>query len=242
MYPILNIGPAVVPTAPLLLIIGMYVSLSVVERVARRLRLNGNATYECAANSLIVGFVVARLSFVLSNLSLFQEEPLGIIWPLTTGYNLTAGVIGGLIALPLLMQRKQLPFRPTLLALLPAALTLLFFISLGDLVARPGVGTVTTAAWGIERVGLRRHPTELYEMALAIGALFLWWRMAWTEPARAFWLTVGGYSFGRFFLDAFRITTPTLSSGHHIVQLALLPLVLLCLYQISAELPQESPA
>lgn len=222
--------------------IGMYISLSVTEMVAKRLRLNGTATYECAANSLIIGFVVARLAFVLTNLALFRQEPLGIIWPLTTGYNLTAGVIGGLLALPLLMQRKQLPLRPTLLALLPGALALLFFISLGDLVARPGVGTITTLSWAIERVGLRRHPTEVYEMLLAAGALVVWWRLAWTQPARAFWLTVGVYSFGRFFLDAFRITTPTLRSGHHIIQLILLPLALLCLYQLSAEIKQEASA
>ena len=233
MFPILNLGPAVIPTAPLILIIGMYGGLSVVEASAKRLGLDAVKTYGVAANSLIVGFVVARIAFVLNHLSTFLERPIAIVWPLTSGYSLATGVLGGLLMLVFLRSRHNLPLRPTLLAVLPAVLTMLLAISLSDLVARPGVGTLTTLPWGIERVGLRRHPVELYEMAVVLLGLAIWWRLVRTTPAKAFWLTVGVVSFGRFITDAFRITTPVLSSGHHIAQLVLLPIVLLCVYQLS---------
>lgn len=238
MFPILNIGPAVVPTAPLLLILGLYVALSVVEQAAKSLGLAAVRTYEVATNGILAGFLIARLWFVVANLESFLANPVSIVWPLTSGYNLLAGVIGGAVMLVLLGRRHSLPLRPTLLALLPGVLTLLLFVSLGDFVARAGVGTVTTLPWGIERAGIARHPVGAYEMVLALGALVAWWRLSRSNPPAAFWLTVGGYSFGRFFLDAFRTNSLALSSGHHIAQLLLLPLAIFCAYQLSSHSEQ----
>ncbi|HFC11767.1 MAG TPA: hypothetical protein ENJ56_02905 [Anaerolineae bacterium] len=232
MYPILNIGPAIIPTAPLLLIIGLYLSLSVVERAAKMLGLAAVQIYEVCANALIAGFLLARLAFVAAHWDSFRAAPLSIIWPLNSGYMISAGVVGGLLILIGSIYRAKLPVRPTISALLPAILTLFLFISLSDFIARPAAGTITTIPWAIESVGLSRHPIELYEIGVAILGLIVWWWMAREQPERAFWLTIVVYGFGRFFIDAFRSNAPVLSSGYHIIQLLLLPLVLFAIYRL----------
>ena len=57
MFPTISIGPLAFPTAGLLFIIGAWVSLSIVERAARRLELDPEPVYGLAFTALLVGLV-----------------------------------------------------------------------------------------------------------------------------------------------------------------------------------------
>lgn len=240
MLPIFHIGPAVVPTAPLLIVIGLYLSMSVAERAARAIGLADVDVYEAAATSILAGFVIGRVWFVFVHIEGFLANPLSIVWPLTSGYTLWVGVIGGWLVMLLQLRSRRIALRPALLALLPAVLTALLFISLADFIGLTGTGAVTTLPWGIERAGIAQHPVGLYEALLAIIALGVWRHGFRSKPARTFWLTVAVYGFGRFFLDAFRTNSPTLASGHHVAQLVLLPLVLIALFRLGNHLQHNT--
>lgn len=95
MLPYLNLGPIGLPTAPLVYLFGMWLALYAVDRAARRQGQEPEPLYALASAALLAGFVGARLTFVLVHWSSFDDNLLGIIWPLTSGYSAGGGVLIG---------------------------------------------------------------------------------------------------------------------------------------------------
>lgn len=227
MYPTLSLGPFVFPTAGLVYLLGIWLALTLVERAAKRLRLNVAATYGLTVTGLVAGFVGARLLFVLEYWAAFQENLPGIIWPLTSGYNLAGGLFFGAAAAFFYGRYQQLPLWSTLDALTPGLLGGLLTVSLADFLAGPGYGTLTNMPWGVSVFGIRRHPVQLYEFALGLAALAFWWRLTGLSgrapqrgfPGQAFLLTAVLYSAGRLFLDAFRDNPWLTAGGYHVIQI-----------------------
>ncbi|MCB8987705.1 MAG: prolipoprotein diacylglyceryl transferase [Ardenticatenaceae bacterium] len=234
MYPTLNLGPFVFPTAGIAYLLGIWLSLSLIEHAAKRLDLNVEGLYGLAVTGLLVGFVAARLLFVLEYWAAFQENLLGIIWPLTSGYNVAGGLFFGVAGAFFYGRYKQLPFWSTLDALTPGLLGALITISLADFLAGPGYGKLTTMPWGISVFGIRRHPVQLYEIALGLVALVFWWQLTNPRtrnpqrsfPGQAFLLTAVLYSTGRLFIESFRDNAWLTAGGFHIVQIIALLILL----------------
>jgi prolipoprotein diacylglyceryltransferase len=109
MYPTVTIGPLVLPSAGLVYIIGAWVALSVVERSAKKLGLEADTTYTMAAITIAAGFIGARLLFVIFHWPAYQNNLFGIIWPLTSGFNLWGGLFFALSAGLLLWSSKTTP-------------------------------------------------------------------------------------------------------------------------------------
>lgn len=236
MYPTLNIGGLVFPTAGLVIIIGAWLSLSLVERAAVRLNQSKELIYGVAATAVFVGFIGARLSFVLQYWSAFSSSPLSIIWPLNTGYNVWGGVVLGLVGAFFYGRAKQLSPWPTLDALAPGVVLALMVVSLADFLGGPGFGSLTNLPWGLTQYGVRRHAVQLYELAAGGLALFTWWRLTRSPkpPAgRPFLLTTAVVSAGRLFVDAFRDNPPVIGDGYHLWQIVSLLVLLLALFQLS---------
>ena len=243
MYPTLNLGPFVFPTAGIVYLLGVWLSLTLIERAAKQLHLNVEATYGLVVTGLIAGFLGARLLFVAEYWAAFQENLLGIIWPLTSGYNLGGGLFFGAAGAFFYGRYKRLPLWPTLDALTPGILTAFLTISLADFLAGPGYGILTRMPWGISVFGIRRHPVQLYEIILGLLALLLWWRVSSAQvrdlnnptaarrtfPGQSFLLTMSLYSAGRLFLDIFRDNAWITANGYHIIQIIALLVLLGCL-------------
>lgn len=220
MFPTVNVGPFVFPTAGLVYIFGAWTCLWLIERSARRLRLNVEATYALAATAVFAGLVGARLTFVALYWPAFQENPLGIVWPLTSGYNAWGGLIVGAAAAFFYGRAKQLPPAATLDALAPGLIAGLIVVSLADFLAGPGFGTLTMLPWGIDRFGLYRHPVQIYEIIAGFVALLLWWWLTGRRvvAGQPFLATLAVYSGGRLFVDAFRANAWLSSGGWHVLQ------------------------
>jgi len=217
MLPTISIGPVVFPTAGLVLILGAWVCLTAVEKAAKRLNQDANAVYALTSVALFAGFVGARLTFVVQYWSAFQENLLSIIWPLTSGYNALGGVIVGVVAAFFYGRAKNLPLAATLDALTPGLLIALVVVSLADFLGGPGYGTLTAVPWGISQYGVRRHPVQLYEVAAAAFALFVWWKLVPRRQfeGQLFLIAITLYSAARLLLDAFRDNTWLVSEGYH---------------------------
>ena len=221
MFPTINVGPFIFPTAGLVTIFGVWLCLGLVERAARWLRLNTEATYALAATAVFAGLIGARLTFVVLYWPAFQENLLSILWPLTSGYNVWGGLVVGLVVAIFYGRAKQLPPAATLDALAPGLVAGLIVVSLADFLAGPGFGTLTNLPWGIDLFGLYRHPVQIYEIIVGVLALLLWWWLAGRRAfaGQLFLATAAIYSGGRLFVDAFRANAWLTGSGWHLLQI-----------------------
>jgi prolipoprotein diacylglyceryltransferase len=250
MLPYLNLGPIGLPTAPLVYILGVWLALYAVDRAARRLRQQPERLYALASIALLGGFIGARVTFILLHWSAYDDNLLGIIWPLTTGYNAPGGVLIGAAAGFFYGRWRRLSLWPTLDALAPGLLIFLMTASLADFLGGAGYGSLTSLPWGIDQYGVRRHAVQLYEVLVGVVALGVWWAATdltgrrvrfWSDESvarrpvrsyitgRPFLLAVAVYAAGRLFVDAFKETTPLMAGGFHAVQVAALAVLLLAL-------------
>lgn len=245
MFPTLNIGGLVFPTAGLIIILGIWLSLTLVERSADRLSQNRELIYGVAATAAFSGFVGARITFVVQFWSAFSGNLLSIIWPLNSGYNVWGGVIIGIVGAFFYARAKQLRPLPTLDALIPGLVFGLMVVSLADFLGGPGYGSLTAVPWGVSQYGIRRHPVQLYELLVGVLALFTWWRVtqqAKIADGRPFLFTIAVYSAGRLLVDAFRDNAPVLGDGYHLVQIGSLLILLAALFFISRSIERVPKA
>lgn len=240
MYPAINIGPLVLPTAALIYLIGVWILLSLGERLARLLSLDEEVFTALITTGLIAGFIGARLTFVALYWSAYQENLLGIIWPLNSGFSAAGGLFFGGAAMFFYGRYKHLPAAATLDALAPLLVGGLMIVSLADFLGGPGFGTPTSVPWGISNFGISRHPVQLYELLVGALALLAWWllhsRVAY--DGQLFLVTTAVYCFGRLFVDAFRADAWISSGGWHITQILCLLATLTALFLLMRHMPQ----
>lgn len=245
MLPTIEIGPLVIPSAGLVYILGTWLALTAIEKAAARLDLNIAATYGLAVTALAVGFISARLAFVALHWDAYRQNLLGIVWPLTSGYHLGAGLFFGTVAGFFYGRAKKLPAARTLDALAPGIIIALMTITLADFLAGPGYGLPADLPWSIDLFGISRHPVQLYELLGGLLALGTWEfsRRARPFPGQLFLITAAVYGTTRLFADAFRANA-WLHDGYHVVQIVSLGIVLLCLLLLayfSPATPEEQP-
>jgi phosphatidylglycerol:prolipoprotein diacylglycerol transferase len=251
MLPYLNLGPIGLPTAPLVYILGVWLALYAVDRAARRLGQEPERLYALASVALLGGFLGARAIFILLHWSAYDDNPLGIVWPLTSGFNAFGGALIGMTSAFFYGRWRRLPLWPTLDALAPGLLVFLMIASLADFLGGAGYGSLTSLPWGIDQFGVRRHAVQLYEILAGLAALGVWWAAApdltgrramlssdqslTRRPVRSykagrpFLMAAAVYAAGRLFVDAFKETTPLMAGGFHVVQVAALAVLLLAL-------------
>ncbi len=234
MFPALNLGPFVLPTSALTLIIGALVVLTLAERIAAYMCLDVEAFSGLVTAALLAGVVGARLTFVFLHWPAYQNNLLGIVWPLNSGFSPIGGLIFGGAALFFYGRYKQLPPGQTLDALAPVLVIGLMFISLADFLGGPGYGTFTTLPWGITQFELKRHPVQLYEILVGAVALLTWWGLHKRREfaGQLFFATTAVYCFGRLFMDTFRANA-WLDQGWHVLQIICLVITILCLLLLS---------
>lgn len=230
MLPTLEIGPLVIPSAGLVYILGIWLALAAVEKAAAWLGLHVPATYGVAVTALATGFITARLTFVALHWEAYQQNLLGIVWPLTSGYHLGAGLFFGVAGGFFYGRAKQVPPAATLDALAPGIIVALMAVSLADFLAGPGYGVRADLPWSIDLFGVNRHPVQLYELAGGILALAAWWLTLRSQHVAGQLILVSTAVYGtmRLVTDAFRANA-WLSDGYHVVQIISLTIVLLSL-------------
>ncbi|MFN2103246.1 MAG: prolipoprotein diacylglyceryl transferase [Candidatus Promineifilaceae bacterium] len=231
MYPAINLGPLVLPTAAFTYLIGIWICLVMAERAARRLDLDPDVMSGLVTTGIIAGFIGARLTFVFLYWPAYQDNLLGIIWPINSGFNLWGGLFFGAAAMFFFGRYRQIPPLPYLDGLAPVLVIGLLFASLADFLGGPGFGTFTTLPWGINNYDTLRHPVQIYEMIAAGLALLAWWFVQKRREfeGQLFLITTAVYCAGRLFVDTFRANTWIVPGGWHGLQILCLLIVLVCL-------------
>lgn len=101
----MNIGPFSFPVAPLILLVSVAIAVVVARLAGRGIRDAERAI----VNSVIVGLVVSRLSFVAHYLPAYKGDVLKMLDFRDQGFDLLPGVVAGaLVLLWVVLRRRQL--------------------------------------------------------------------------------------------------------------------------------------
>ncbi|HVM72895.1 MAG TPA: prolipoprotein diacylglyceryl transferase family protein [Anaerolineales bacterium] len=176
MFPILRIGPAVIQSARLLLVLGFFFGLSLSERLTRKLGEDSDALTNLIIIATLAGLIAARLFFVMEHVALFQKNLIGLVSVDSSLLDPWGGVAGAAIASLIYGQRKHLAFWPTLDRLTPFFATMAVAIGLAHIASGQAFGAPTSLPWAIELWGARRQPSQFYETAGALAILLLLWK------------------------------------------------------------------
>ncbi|MDI9546862.1 MAG: prolipoprotein diacylglyceryl transferase [Chloroflexota bacterium] len=205
MYPTLPFGPASLPTAPILAILAVLVTLEIASRYGRKLGLHPDDVWNTALIGLAAGLIVARVWNVFQFWHIYRVEPSLIFSLRPSGFEFWPGVIAAFIGgYAYLLYRALDPVR------IGASLAV-GMLGGAAVQAVSGhltggiLGLVSTAPWAQPYFGEFRHPAGLYlALGLALLAVAIWLRGPSQHPDRVFLLAVLGYSLMRLFVDGFR--------------------------------------
>lgn len=242
MFPVLQIGSAVLPVPALTLLVGILVAIWLSEREAGRLNLHAEAVSYLILISLGAGLIGARLAYVARYLNIYADDPLAILSPSTTALAPIVGFLVAGIAALIYGQRRALPLRPTLDALAPGLAVIGVALGVANLASGDAFGAPAHLPWSIYLWGSYRHPSQMYETLGAVSVLFIWWLARRRLPVAGFGflLVVALSATARVFLEAFRGDSQILAGGLRAPQVWGLAILGLCL--LAVRIWSRSPA
>jgi prolipoprotein diacylglyceryltransferase len=231
MFPVLQLGSIALPTAPLVLLLGVWAGAWLAEREAARLDLNGDTVAGLVVIGLVAGVIGARTGYVVQHLGSYLTDPLGVFSPNPATLALAPGLLMGSIAMLIAGQRKQLPLWRTLDALAPGLAALGVAVGVAHLASGDAFGAPARLPWSIVLWEEARHPSQVYEMigALAVLAICLCSRARRPFDGFSFLLVVALSAAARVFLDAFRGDSWIIAGGLRGAQVIGLAILALCL-------------
>lgn len=221
MFPYLRLGPFILPMASLALLAGFWIGLPLIEREAARLKINAAVLSNVIFYSLLAGLVGARLGYALEFPSVYSSNPLSLLALTPTTLSPSMGFVVGLFTFAIFVQRRNLPFRPTLDALAPGIALFMAAMGVSHILSGDAFGAPTGVPWAIRLWNEYRHPTQFYETFIGL-TIFLVIRERFPKPEGAglnFLLMVALTAGSRVFLEAFRGDSVFLPGGFREAQL-----------------------
>lgn len=207
MLPVLQIGPLALQLPGLILLAGVWFGLTLAEKSAPRHRVEPSDVSNLVFYGLVGGIVGARLAYALQFVEVYLSDPVSLVALNPNTLAAPEGILIGSIVAVVYVYRRGLSVWPTLDALTPGLALFATALALAHLSSGDAFGSVSDLPWAIELWGARRHPTQIYELILAILALALVVRLDRKRPAAAgqlFILWAGVAALSSLFLGAFR--------------------------------------
>ena len=232
MFPLLRLGPFILPLASLSFLAGLWIGLPLIEREAARLKLDVSALTNAMYYSLLAGVIGARAGYALEFPAVYSSNPLSLLALTPSTLSPSAGLIVGLIAIAIFFQRYAMPIRPTLDAIAPGLAAFMIFVGVAHILSGDAYGAPTSVPWAIRLWNEYRHPSQFYETFTAL-TIFLIIRERLPKPEGAglnFVLVIGLSSASRVFLEAFRGDSIFLPGGFREAQVTALGILAIALY------------
>lgn len=222
MLPYISVFGLALPLPALTILLGIWLGLSVSERYAHKHQVPPEKLYNLIFVALIAGVIGARLAYVIQFPSAFIESPGSLISPNPGLFDISGGVVAGIVISLGYGQRKKLSLWPTLDALAPALAVFAIAVSLSNLASGNAFGSPTTLPWGIELWSTARHPSQIYEAAGA--GLILWYlwpgrKAVKREPGIIFLQFSALSALSRLFFEAFRGSSLVILDNIRVVQI-----------------------
>lgn len=182
MHPLLlNIGPVPIHSYGFLIAVGFLCAVYAVRTLAIRSEINAERVLDLTFWLLLVGFLGARVLYVITRFDYFMSDPAAIFRVWEGGLVFLGGPIACVPFAVWYMRKYQLPVWKTMDVLIPGLTLNHMFGRFGCLSAGCCYGKPTDAPWGVrlysdlvdkDSRGIPLHPTQLYE-ATALGILFI---------------------------------------------------------------------
>jgi phosphatidylglycerol---prolipoprotein diacylglyceryl transferase len=244
MLPYLSIGPLLLQTTGLALLLGVWFGSWKVEKEAARLKMKSDLVNDLIFIGLACGIVGARLTYAVTYFNAYLTNPLSLFEINTNSLSPVGGLIFGPLAAFIYGQRRGLKLRPVLDALAPGLAVFMVFLGLAHLLNGDAYGAPTRLPWAIFLAGDFRHPTQIYEILLATGVMLIavYYQLGQRGNGLNFLWVVFLSTAARVFLEAFRGDSMILPGGFRAAQvIGLLVLTgLLILMRAWAQLPANA--
>jgi phosphatidylglycerol:prolipoprotein diacylglycerol transferase len=206
MLPYLRIGPFLLQMTGLALLLGIWLGSWLAEKEAARLKIKPDLIYNLIFFGLIGGLVGARLAYAARFLNAYLANPLGLFALNATTLSPGEGLLVGLLVAFIYGQRKGLRLRSVLDTLAPGLAVFMIFLGVAHLLSGDAFGAPARIPWAIFLWSDYRHPTQVYEILLAMAILLTILKRPLGAPGQGlnFWLVIAISAAARVFLEAFR--------------------------------------
>jgi phosphatidylglycerol:prolipoprotein diacylglycerol transferase len=221
MLPILHIGPLALPVPQFSYLLAFWFGLSLAEKFAPRRGIAVDALYNLIFTGLITGVVAGRMTYVFQYPTAFIQSPVSLI-SLNPGLiNFFSGSAFAVIGMLIYGQRAKLKLLDTLDALTPLLAMMAVGMAVAHIASGEAFGSETSLPWAINLWGANRHPTQFYELAMAIIILGLSgkWSKSITTTGKLFLGFIALSDGSRLFLEGFRGDSSSILNGLRTVQI-----------------------
>lgn len=235
MLPTLNIGPAAIPTFPLLLLVAFWAGLWFSARRAAQLGLDGDHVYNAGLYGLLAGIVGARLWFVLSHWENYAGDLSQAFSLSRSALSVPEGLTIAGLAVLVYLQRQRISLGIFGDAAAPGLALAVSLGHIGAFLGGEGLGAPTNLSWAVQIAGVTRHPTQIYQAAITLMImLLLYFSRRWRPwPGFQFWLFVAFYSLSRLLLEVLQAQPDLVGPGFLIVQVVALTILVITLAVMS---------
>lgn len=236
MLPTFQLGPVSLQVPGLVLLAGLWIGLTFSERRARHHGEDPAFLYNLVFITLIAGLVGARLAYVLTYPDAFTANPWSLVSINPGLIDPFAGLIIAIAAGAVYVNRKQHGLWITLDALTPLFSVMAMALGISHLASGSAFGKPTDLPIGIQLWGESRHPSQLYEIILALiilAAVYYLDRSSMSKIAGFLFLAFAAMTAAsRLLLEAFRGDSMLIFGGFRTAQLTAWLALAICMLLI----------
>jgi len=208
------------PTYGLLVSLGVIVGLIVIFKIARQQGLNPDQMWNLGALVVLAGILGAKVLLIVDDWGYYSSHPHEIfsLNVLQSGGVFSGGLVAAIVVAFWYVRKNRLPFLRTCDTFAPGVAIGHAFGRMGCFAAGCCYGKPTNEPWGVvftnpvahqwvgTPLGIRLHPTEIYEMIVEIiNFLVLYWLVGRKKfEGQVIGLYLILYGIARFFIEFFR--------------------------------------
>lgn len=205
---ILTIGPLTIHGYGLMIGIGVVFALLLGDYRSKKKGLNGDLIYGLTITTVILGFVAARILFIITEWENFLQNPMRYITG--NGFVVYGGIIGGFLTIVGYCKWKKMDFWAYLDLMVPSVALAQGFGRIGCFLAGCCYGKETDSFLGITFTNsqfapnhVKLLPSQLFMAAgdFILTGILLWYSNKNPQKGKTSMLYLMLYSVGRFFVE-----------------------------------------
>ncbi len=205
---ILTIGKFTIHGYGLMIAIGVIVALLVGDHRAKKKGLNGDLIYGLTITTVLLGFLAARILFIITEWEGFVKNPMAYLTG--SGFVVFGGIIGGLLTIWGYCKIKKMDFLAYLDLMVPSVALAQGFGRIGCFLAGCCYGKETDSWLGITFTNSHYGPNHVKllpsQLFMSVGdfvlaAILIWYARKDRTKGRTSALYLMLYSVGRFFVE-----------------------------------------
>ena len=205
MFPILNLGPLAIQAPGLIILVGIYLSMLVVEKQSKYFKINSNNLTNLIFIYLAASLIIARIAYFSKFPTLLADNPLSLFSLNPNLFDFGSGLVLSILVIYIFIQKKKINLAELLDALIFPLLVFLIFFFLAQLSSGNLFGKPSNFPWSVYLWGTTRHPLQIYYILGVLMILLITFKeiRSRTIPGFLFLRSITLLSFLAVFLDFF---------------------------------------